>query len=250
MIGLHVGISLFLYVVGFNYSMIALLVLLMPPIFYDALERIGKSFFRNCSVVVRAIWERSRPLLRFLISSFVIVQIVLLCVDSTFTLCRGLGTVSKGKKHCPGLGDLRGVPNPLGKYSSLLREWLSVVHGGYQTHHPFAYVVFTRSLTHSLTLSNTNQPTNQPTGTEVESSRVLTTFLLGQTKTISLPCMIIAKWYHSKRRHLFGIPIFGNRNIRQINSKTSSRVLQREISMCLVCSNISVVVLMSKLWVM
>ena len=61
MIGLHVGISLFLYVVGFNFSMIALLVLLMPPIFYDALEKIGKSFFRNCSVVVRAIWERSRP---------------------------------------------------------------------------------------------------------------------------------------------------------------------------------------------
>ena len=142
MIGLHVGISLFMFVVGFNFSMVALLVLLMPPIFYDALERIGKSFFRNCSVVVRAIWERSRLYLRFLISSFVIVQIVLLCVDSTFTLCRGLGKVSKGKKHCPGLGDLRGVPNPLGKYSPLLREWLSVVHGGYQTHHPFAYVVF------------------------------------------------------------------------------------------------------------
>ena len=84
------------------------------------------------------------------------------------------------------------------------------------------------SLTHSLSRLT---PTNQPTDTEVESSRVLTTFLLGQTKTISLPCMIIAKWYHSKRRHLFGIPIFGNRNIRQINSKTSSRVLQREISM-------------------
>ena len=47
--------------------------------------------------------------------------------------------ISKGKRHCPGIGDLRGVRNPLGQHSTLLREWLHVVHGGYQKHHPFAH---------------------------------------------------------------------------------------------------------------
>ena len=153
LVSLHVGISLFVHVVGFNFSMIALLVLLMPPIAYDVLESSSQSFLQSCIWMIRkikmntattiqmdTIKKQCQLVVRYFVSAIVIVHVGLLCFDSGFTLCQGLATVSGGKRHCPGLSiDLREMPNPLWQQDTLLREWLHVLHGGFQRHYPFAY---------------------------------------------------------------------------------------------------------------
>ena len=169
MIGLHVGISLFLYVVGFNYSMIALLVLLMPPIFYDALERIGKSLFRNCSVVVSYLGT---------ISTIPSISYFLICDCANRFALRGFYIYVMSRSW---YGEQRQETLSWTRRSSWCTQSVGKIlvsasrmafrRAWWISDTSSVCVRSVHSLTHSLShsLSNTNQPTNRYGGREFES---------------------------------------------------------------------------------
>lgn len=142
MICLHVGIATTMCLAGFNAAMIATLFLIMPPMFYDVVERLGSSStatMRNArSDICRAIDKGSYVARGCIVVARVLAQICL-------ATCALLYTYDACSSMCLGANDVMSRPVCLvwrqfprvRRYSHVLADTIALMKGGNQVHVPY-----------------------------------------------------------------------------------------------------------------